>query len=147
MHMRRSILLPMLLASLTAAGSVVSPAHAGAKQSAAAWHCYMYVSNPKFVRYSGVKHIHGVGRQWCTGSGYVPQGVRLTLQRYRAFGIWRNVHRSTLAWSRSYFVESQPPWPCTGAGSEKYRWVIDGFAQGVPVARKHAYSDPVRIYC
>ncbi|WP_327588575.1 hypothetical protein OHA25_17195 [Nonomuraea sp. NBC_00507] len=119
---------------------VRSPAAEDQRAAAPAWRCHLYVSDPQFWRHNGRWHIKGIGRQWCTGAGYIPQGPRLTLQRYLGLGVWRNVHRTTIAWSRGHYAEMQYPWECTGSGSEEYRWVVDGFAQGVPRARAHAYS-------
>ncbi|WP_219468621.1 alpha/beta hydrolase family protein [Nonomuraea rhizosphaerae] len=111
-----------------------------AENKAAAWHCYLYVSDPSFVKYSGRWHVEGTGRQSCTGSGYAPQGPRLTLQRYFGLGIWRNVVRTSIAWSRGSYAEMRKAWNCTGSGSEEYRWVVDGFAEGSGRKRAHAYS-------
>ncbi|MEZ7132236.1 hypothetical protein ACBR40_43450 [Nonomuraea sp. AD125B] len=122
---------------------------AGIERTAApAWTCHLYVGDPEFVRHNGRWHIQGVGRQWCTGAGYIPQGPRLTLQRYLGVGIWRNVHRTSIAWSRGHFAEIQYMWACTGTGSEEYRWVVDGFAEGVPRSRRNAYSlHYLRVIC
>ncbi|GAA3600913.1 hypothetical protein GCM10022419_101320 [Nonomuraea rosea] len=118
------------------------------RAAAPAWRCHLFVSDPAFVRHNGRGHISGIGRQWCTGAGYAPHGPRLTLQRYLGVGIWRNVHRTSIAWSRGSFAESLFDWPCTGTGVERYRWVVDGFAAGVPRVRANAYSlNPRRIYC
>ncbi|SEG99784.1 hypothetical protein SAMN05444920_11460 [Nonomuraea solani] len=124
------------------------PATDSARAAAPAWRCFLFVSDPEFVRHNGRGHIKGIGRQWCTGAGYIPQGPRLTLQRYLGLGIWRNVRRTSIAWSRGHFAEMQYLWPCTGTGSEQYRWVVDGFAQGVRRARANAYSlNYRRVYC
>lgn len=124
------------------------PSTAESQRAALPWRCLLYVSDPQFVKRGGRFQIEGVGRQSCTGSGYVPQGPRLTLQRYLGFGVWRNVYRTSIAWSYGSFAEMRPGWACGGTGSEEYRWVVDGFAQGVPRVRAHAYSlRYLRVIC
>ncbi|WP_188196113.1 hypothetical protein [Nonomuraea sp. SYSU D8015] len=125
-----------------------SPTAEDQRAAAPRWRCFLYVSDPEFEKHDGRWHIEGTGRQSCNGAGYAPQGPRLTLQRYLGFGIWRNVFRTTIAWSRGGWAETRTAWECTGTGSEEYRWVVDGFAQGVSRARKNAYSlNYLRVIC
>ncbi|SEH04126.1 hypothetical protein SAMN05444920_1634 [Nonomuraea solani] len=124
-----------------------SPAATG-NAAAAPWRCLLYVSDPSFKKYNGRWHVEGVGRQSCTGAGYSPQGPRLTLQRYLGLGVWKNVVRTTIAWSHGGYAEMRKAWDCTRSGSEEYRWVVDGFAKGVPRVRRHAYSlHYLRVIC
>jgi hypothetical protein len=126
----------------------VSPAAENQRAAAPPWRCFLYVSDPQFEMRNGRFQIEGIGRQSCTGSGYIPQGPRLTLQRYLGLGVWRNVFRTTIAWSHGSFAETRPGWKCGGTGSEEYRWAVDGFAQGVPRARAQAYSlQYLRVIC
>ncbi|TMR93045.1 hypothetical protein [Nonomuraea basaltis] len=125
-----------------------SPTTGDQRASAPRWRCFLYVSDPTFKKRNGQWQVEGTGRQSCTGAGYIPQGPRLTLQRYLGLGIWRNVFRTSIAWSHGGYAETRTGWRCAGSGSEEYRWVVDGFAQGVPRARAHAYSlQYLRVIC
>ncbi|MFI7232494.1 hypothetical protein ACIBO5_55680 [Nonomuraea angiospora] len=56
--------------------------------------------------------------------------------------------RTSIAWSHGGWAEIRTGWKCAGSGSEEYRWVVDGFAQGVPRARANAYSEQyLRAIC
>ncbi|MEV4170470.1 hypothetical protein [Nonomuraea sp. NPDC049709] len=118
------------------------------QRAAPPWRCFLYVSDPTFKKRNGHWQVEGTGRQSCVGAGYTPQGPRLTLQRYLGLGLWRNVFRTTIAWSQGGYAEIRTGWKCAGSGSEEYRWVVDGFAKGVPRARANAYSAQyLRVIC
>ncbi|MED7930404.1 hypothetical protein SMD20_39685 [Nonomuraea sp. LP-02] len=56
--------------------------------------------------------------------------------------------RTSIAWSHGGRAEIRTWWKCAGTGSEEYRWVVDGFAEGVARARANAYSlQYLRVIC
>ncbi len=96
-------------------------------QTAAAprWVCTIYASDPS--RFANT--VEGEGAQWCSGSGWWPQKIVVTLQRHRWWG-WQNVNRVESSWAYIYFVHRDFIYNCSGTGTHTYRVVTDGYAEG-----------------
>ena len=92
----------------------------------AEWVCSIYASDPtKFAN-----TIEGEGWQSCAGSGWAPQLVRVTLQKYMGLGFWNNLTRVDSGWVYIDFVHRDFIYNCSGLGTQTYRVVTDGYAVG-----------------
>ncbi len=123
-------LVPAFSADLPLSGTSYGPttqpgARAGAL-SAASWVCSIYASDPtKFAN-----TIEGEGWQSCTGSGWSPQRLKVTLQKYKAFGFWNNLTSRDSGYVYINFVDRNFIYDCSGLGTQTYRVVTDGWAAG-----------------
>ena len=106
--------------SRSSASTAVAPLAA-----AAAWVCSVYTSDPWL---DGV-FITGDGTQTCTGVGYAPMKVNVTIQSYGALGFWNNRTAASGSWTAVTMETLQPYYDCSGDGTYTYRLVSDGYAQ------------------
>lgn len=92
----------------------------------AAWVCTVYASDPtKFAN-----TIEGEGFQSCSGTGWSPQRVRVTLQRYLGLGFWNNLTIVDSGYVYVNFVQRDFIYNCSGLGTQTYRVITDGYAAG-----------------
>ncbi|MBK8469536.1 MAG: hypothetical protein WAR57_10375 [Candidatus Phosphoribacter sp.] len=102
--------------------------------------CHVYAGDPYF---EGGDTVTGWGYQSCSGSGWAPQNVQITIQRYRWWG-WQNVARNQSGWNYAQFDEVHSQYYCVGSGTYDYRVVNDawvtGGAQMVTAQSTHYYQ-------
>ncbi len=100
----------------------------------ASWVCSIYASDP--VKFANT--IEGEGFQSCSGTGYTPQRVRVTLQRKLGLGFWNNLTIVDSGYVNVGFVQRDFIYDCSSLGTQTYRVVTDGYAVG------GAYSSSVQ---
>lgn len=88
--------------------------------------CTVHASDPnKFAN-----TIDGEGFQSCAGTGWSPHRLKVTIQRYRALGFWQNRDSVDSGDVFVDFVQRDLIYNSSGAGSQLYRVVSDGWAAG-----------------
>jgi hypothetical protein len=92
----------------------------------ASWVCTIYASDPWFTP----PEIEGDGWQSCTGAGYSPTHIKVTIQAYMGLGLWNARYSYTSPWTSSNWDQATVYYNCTGHGRYTYRIVTDGWAQG-----------------
>jgi hypothetical protein len=122
-------LIPAFSTDLPLSGASLRPAPSADVNSAAAlasWVCSIYASDPsKFAN-----TIEGEGWQSCTGSGWSPQRLKVTLQKYKGLGFWNNLTVRDSGNAYVNFVHGDFIYDCSGLGTQTYRVVTDGYAVG-----------------
>lgn len=138
--------IPAWATDLPTGQATLAPIHSSAFSAAAAapWVCTVFAGNPWF---NGSSSINASGSQTCSGSGWSPQMVKVTLQKYAGFGIWNNVVSSSSGWTTSNPVSRKLSYACRGTGSEEYRVVTDGYAEYGGWGASVQSQSYVRIYC
>jgi hypothetical protein len=94
----------------------------------ASWTCTVYASDP-FWEDTGYV-IGGEGAQFCSGAGWAPQRIRVAIETYLGLGFWEIRVRDGTSWSYSDSSDYTVYWDCAGSGTQTYRVVVDGYAQG-----------------
>jgi hypothetical protein len=74
--------------------------------------------------------VGGTGSQSCTGTGWKPQRVRVAIETYSGFGIWKIEIRDGDAFTDNNPISYPLTWDCRGSGTQTYRTVVDGYAAG-----------------
>ncbi|MBI3430254.1 MAG: hypothetical protein HY050_09435 [Actinobacteria bacterium] len=92
----------------------------------AAWVCTVYASDPG--RFANT--IDGEGFQTCSGTGWSPQRVRVTLQRYLGLGFWSNLTIVDSGYVYVNAVDRNFIYDCSNLGTQTYRVITDGYAVG-----------------
>ncbi|MCW4355654.1 hypothetical protein ONR57_20315 [Hoyosella sp. YIM 151337] len=100
----------------------------------ATWVCSVYASDPS----SFANTIEGEGWQSCSGFGWQPQRINVVIQRYLGLGFWQNRANQDSGYVWVNFVHRDLIYDCSGTGSQLYRVVTNGYAQG------GAYYQPVQ---
>ena len=122
-------LIPAFSSDLPLSGASYRPAPSADVRSTAAlasWVCSIYASDPsKFAN-----TIEGEGWQSCTGSGWSPQRLKVTLQKYKGLGFWNNLTVRDSGNAYVNFVHRDFIYDCSGLGTQTYRVVTDGYAVG-----------------
>lgn len=109
----------------------------------ASWVCSIYASDPtKFAN-----TIEGEGFQSCAGSGWAPQNVRATLQKYKGFGFWNNLTRVEWGYTTIDFIDVNFIYDCSGLGTQTYRVVTDGYAVGGLYSSSVQSLNYLRVSC
>lgn len=109
----------------------------------AAWVCSIYTSDPWK---SGI-WITGDGTQTCTGAGYAPMKVNVTIQVYKGLGFWNNRVKSQGSWTSANQETLQPWYDCSGDGTYTYRIVTDGYAQSGMYTQAVQSLNYLRVAC
>ncbi len=91
--------------------------------------------------------ISGEGSQFCTGSGWVPQHIRVAIQWYLRFGFWSNRNRVSTNHTSHDFAHLTIGFPCTGTGTHTYRIVTDGYAANGAYSQSVQSQDYIRVTC
>ena len=133
--------LPTGSAPLTLAGP--ESRSSDALSPAAAWVCSVYTSDPD----KSGGEIHGVGSQICTGAGYAPIKIDVTIQRYTALGFWNNRYKAVGAWNSSNFDTLEAWYDCGGDGTQTYRIVTDASAMGGAYMQSVQSLNYLRVSC
>ena len=97
-----------------------------ASAAASLWTCYDSASTPEIVGRS----VLGPASQTCFGTGWAPQEIRVTVQKYLGLGYWNNL---AIYDSGSVLVDTIngiAPYNCSGLGTQTYRTVLDAYAAG-----------------
>lgn len=73
--------------------------------------------------------VEASGSQFCSGSGYQPQRVRVAVQWYLGLGLWSNRARdgSSFANGHTDYVAWNTYYDCAGTGTHTYRAAVDGY--------------------
>lgn len=120
-------------------------------QAAAAlpWVCTVVASDPTKELVSGHWSIKGSGSNFCSGSGYQPLTMKITVQQYRSFGIWASKYSMTRG--PEFGVNDQwgwAAWYCaSGTGKQTYRIITDGWADGAMYHKAVQSGNYLRVYC
>lgn len=125
------------------AGSASLAPTATTQAAAAPWVCSVYASDPWK---SGI-FITGDGTQTCTGTGYAPAKINVTIQAYKALGFWTNRKVGSGSWSAATQQTLQPYYDCTGDGTYTYRIITDAYAQGGVYTQAVQSLNYLRVSC
>jgi hypothetical protein len=101
--------------------------HAGRDLPDASWNCTVYAGDPTWSTKNIV--IDAEGTQICSGNGWAPQRVRVTLQTYKGLGIWQNRNQNGTPFRNAQIVDYILSTVCKGWGTQTYRTVVDGYEQ------------------
>lgn len=66
----------------------------------------------------------------CTGSGWAPQNIQITIQRYKGYGFWQNVLQDQTGYTYNAYDSMTKYYSCQGTGDWDYRTVIDAWVSG-----------------
>jgi hypothetical protein len=94
-----------------------------ATASATYWICTDYAGTPN-VSYGAV---YGEGHQSCSGSGWTPQEIRVTIQRYLGLGYWASLATTDSGPVFSYYIDEIALYNCSRLGTQTYRTVLDAY--------------------
>lgn len=130
--------LPISEGSYGPSGTTTSTA-----STAGSWVCTVYASDPsKFAN-----TIDGEGFQSCSGVGWSPQRITVTIQRYCCFGFWNNRASIDSGYVYVNFVQRDRIYDCTGTGSQLYRVVTGGYAAGGSAFQPVQSANYLRATC
>ncbi|MFF3671880.1 hypothetical protein [Microtetraspora malaysiensis] len=136
-------LIPAFSDDLPLSGAQHGPAAAASEVAAAPWACTVYASDPsKFANTIGFEDF-----QSCTGTGWSPQRVKVTLQRYLGAGLWQN--KKVVDSGNAYidFLQRDGIYDCSGTGNEEYRVVTDGYAVNGAYHKSVQSLNYLRVTC
>lgn len=117
---------------------------AGSRASAPDWVCSINAGVP----WKSGSAIRGSGFQSCSGPGWRPQRVDIVVQKYRGVGVWNNMgaHSST-GWTNNSYASRTASWSCAGQGTQTYRLVADGYADGGLSGASAQSGEYIRVTC
>jgi hypothetical protein len=92
----------------------------------AAWVCTAYAGDPTLFATT----FQGEGFQSCTGSGWSPQKIRVTLKKYMGLSFWNNLVTVDSGYTTNFSVDLFAYFNCQGQGTQTYRVITDGYAAG-----------------
>ena len=118
--------------------SAASPAAA----LAAAWVCTVYASDP----WKSGSEIEGDGWQSCSGAGYAPSHIKVSIQRSRWYG-WQTMWSYTSPWTSADWDSATVWYDCSGDGTYTYRVVTTGWAQGGQYSQSVQSLNYLRVSC
>jgi hypothetical protein len=107
--------------------------------------CSVYASNP--VAGNANRTISGEGAQFCSGTGWQPQHIRVAIQWYLGLGFWSNRNRVSTNNTNNDYVQLTIGYPCTGTGTHTYRIVTDGYAQGGAYSQSVQSQNYLQVTC
>lgn len=116
---------------------------AGAEQRAAApWNCTVVTDDPhKFAN-----TIDGEASQFCSGVGWAPQRIVVSIQRLRWYG-WQTVASRDSGDVWVDFVSRDLLYDCGGTGTYTYRVVGTGYAAGGTRSLSVQSQNTLRVAC
>lgn len=118
-------LIPAFSNDLPTGTTTQSSSPSGASVS---WVCSIFASNPHHVFVNNRESIRGHGFQSCTGASYWQTAIKITIRKYKGFGIWNNLYQYDSGYTDQAFLERYIWWYCTdGNGTQTYRIVTDGW--------------------
>jgi hypothetical protein len=109
----------------------------------ASWVCTVYASDP----WKSGSEIEGDGWQSCSGTGYAPARIKVTIQRYVGLGIWNNRYQYPGDWTSADFDQATIWYDCSGDGTRTYRIVTDGYAQSGAYHQAVQSLNYLRVSC
>lgn len=118
---------PTIKTLATRTNSAAGPSGLGA--AAPPFLCHVYAGDVYF-RSGPPPTIEGWGYQSCTGSGWAPQNIQITIQRYKGYGFWQNVLQDQTGYTYNAYDSMTKYYSCQGTGDWDYRTVIDAWVSG-----------------
>lgn len=106
--------------------------------------CSISASNPQQYR---TFYVRGSGLQSCAGSGWQPQNVKVTIQKYKTLGIWNNIASDTTGWVNIKFASKTVSKNCKSLGVQTYRIVVDAYVTYGRQKKSAQSADYVRFKC
>jgi hypothetical protein len=111
----------------------------------ASWNCTVYASDPFWSDYGYV--IGGEGSQFCSGTGWAQERVRVAVQWYLGAGLWSNRARDGSSFTSSDTSGWTTYYDCSGTGTHTYRIVVDGYARSGNSSQSVQSENDARLTC
>lgn len=90
--------------------------------------CSVDYKAPEWADYQYV--ISSFASEICSGSGWAPHRVRVTVQWYLGLGFWSNRAQDGSSYTNNSYTSWTTYYDCTGTGTHTYRTTADYFTGG-----------------
>lgn len=90
--------------------------------------------------------IQGEGDQICSGTGWSPQRLAISIQRQRWYG-WQTLDTEYTAYTSSYWVSDVMWYDCYNSGTWTYRVIVTGYAAGGRYGKTVQSANYLRTTC
>lgn len=111
--------------------------------AATPWVCTVTASD---VSSNGYTIARATGTQFCSGSGYMPIKVKISIQQQRWYG-WASVLTQSTPYLNTGGVEAVARYDCAGDGADVYRALVTGYAKGGANSKTVQSSNYITIIC
>ncbi len=111
------------------------------RPSAGEWVCTVYASDPR----KNGDFIEGDGSQSCVGAGFGPTELEVVIQRYRGMWLWETV--KSMRTEGAPYLTQPIAFDCRGQGSQLYRIVATGKAEGGRYSQSVRSEEEKRFVC
>lgn len=125
-------------------GKAALPRSSAASPAAAlaSWVCTVFASDP----WKNGSEIEGDGWQSCSGAGYAPSHIKVSIQRSRWYG-WQTMWSYTSPWTSDDWDSATVWYDCSGDGTYTYRVVTTGWAQSGRYSQSVQSLNYLRVSC